>query len=144
MSAAGCPVLPEAAERERIDILLAQLPHGQKIPREEGDLAFDTAWEIRTFAMAVALHEAHQFEWDTFQHQLADSIRRWEDEAPGTPWRYYDHWLEALENVLTERELVGAGALDVRTEKVLTTPRDAEHQHAHRDPVAVASAAHHH
>jgi nitrile hydratase accessory protein len=129
-----------AVERARVEELLARLP--REIPRHEGDVAFDTAWEIRAFALAVALHETNGFDWAGFQRELIAAIERWEDSAGSdASWRYYDRWLEALERVVISRDLLTGEELDGRTHEVLTTPRDAEHQHAHLEPVAVVPAA---
>jgi hypothetical protein len=64
---------------------------------------------------------------------------RWEGgrDPDAEPWSYYEHWLTALETVLAGSGLVSESMLDERTKEVLATPRDASHQHAHRDPVAV-------
>lgn len=53
------------------------------------------------------------------------------------PWSYYEHWLTALETVLAGSGLLSESMLDERTKEVLATPRDAGHQYAHREPVAV-------
>jgi nitrile hydratase accessory protein len=131
-----------SAGREEIEQLLVQLPHQESIRPENGEVSFSTAWEIRAFALAVAAHQGGQYEWTEFQHALSTSIRVWEESGTAEPWRYYDRWLEALETVLA-----GTGALDVsevddRTRVVLTTPRDASHHRARREPVAVDAGQH--
>jgi nitrile hydratase accessory protein len=127
----------ERPDREAVEQLLLTLPRQEAIRPENGEVSFSTAWEIRAFALAVAAHQNGQYDWEAFQHQLAAAINRWEESGGATPWRYYDRWLEALESLLTEQHLVTAAELDQRTHTVLGTPRDAEHQRAHRDPVAV-------
>ena len=127
-------------ERRRVEHLLLELPHQETIRPEGGEVAFESAWEIRAFALAVAAHNSGQYEWAEFQRALVAAIARWEESGSSTPWRYYDRWLEALESVLTERGALEAAELDERTRAVLTTPRDASHQRAHRDPVAVDAA----
>ncbi len=49
----------------------------------------------------------------------------------------YEHWLTALQTVLAGSGLLSESTLDERTKAVLATQRDASHQHAHREPVAV-------
>jgi nitrile hydratase accessory protein len=73
--------------------------------------AFNEPWEIRAFAMAVAAYRNGQYEWSEFQLSLIESIRQWEQG--------------------------GRDPEAERTKVVLATPRDASHQHAHREPVAV-------
>lgn len=125
--------------RERVEHLLMQLPHQEAIRPVDGEVAFETAWEIRATALAVAAHEDGRFAWTDFQEALVASIRRWEESGQPTPWRYYDQWLEALEEVLARTGVVAPAEVDERTAVVLASPRDADHQRAHRDPVAVDS-----
>ena len=58
------------------------------------------------------------------------------------PWSYYEHWLTALETVLAGGGLLAESMLDERTKSVLATPRNANHQHAHPEPVAVDPPVH--
>ena len=90
--------------------------------------------------MAVAAYNNGQYEWSEFQLSLIESIREWEQggrDPAAEPWSYYEHWLTALETVLAGSGLLSESMLDERTKEVLATPRDASHQHAHREPVAV-------
>jgi len=125
------------AGRRRAEHLLLELPHQEAIRPEMGEVAFETAWEIRAFALALAAHENGQYDWSQFQQALIAAIRTWEDTGPGEQWRYYDRWLEALETLLAERGVLDESELDERTRTVLTTPRDMHHQRAKREPVAV-------
>lgn len=125
--------------RDRIDTLLGSLSDGKTIPRDEGDLVFENSWQVRAFAMAVALHDQKQFEWSSFRDGLIESIRAWEDTEAGGEWGYYEHWLQALQQLLAVTHIVDADVLEERTRTVLTTPRDAEHQRAKREPVAVSA-----
>ena len=127
------------AGRQRIETMLSSLVGGREIPRNEGDLTFEKSWEIRAFAMAVALHDLKLFEWKDFQSRLIDSIQSWERTTPDADWGYYEHWLEALEKVLESSRVVDDKVVEERTRMVLMTPRDAEHQRANRDPVAVST-----
>jgi nitrile hydratase accessory protein len=126
--------------REDLEPLLMELPHQEALRPEGGDVSFETAWEIRAFALAVAAHQSGQYDWSQFQQALIDSIQRWEQSGSGTPWRYYDRWLEALESLMTEAGVVATGEVDDRTRTVLGTPRDTGHHRAHHEPVAVDPA----
>jgi nitrile hydratase accessory protein len=128
------------AARRRVEHLLLDLPHQEQIRPDDGDVAFGTAWEIRAFALALAAHQGGRYDWPEFQQALVAAIRSWEDAGTGEDWRYYDRWLEALENLLAERGLLDPAELEERTTKVLTTPRDLHHQRAKREPVAVDAA----
>lgn len=124
-------------QRSRVEHLLAELPHQEAIRPDGGQVAFETAWEIRAFALAVAAHQEGRFAWPEFQQALIAAIRGWEESGEATPWRYYDRWLEALESVLAGSGVVDTSAVNERARIVLTTPRDASHQRARREPVAI-------
>ena len=125
--------------RRRVESLIAGTPGGPGDSDSE-EQAFREPWELRAFAVAVAAYHAGQYEWSEFQLSLIESIRRWEADGGHEgeePWSYYEHWVTALETVLAGSGLLSESMLDERTKAVLATPRDASHQHAHRDPVAV-------
>jgi nitrile hydratase accessory protein len=125
------------AGRRRVEHLLLELPHQGAIRPDNGEVAFETAWEIRAFALALAAHQSGQYDWSQFQQALIAAIRTWEDTGTEEQWRYYDRWLEALETLLADRGVLDESELDERTRTVLTTPRDMHHQRAKREPVAV-------
>lgn len=117
--------------RRRVEQLLVDLPAG-------GDqLSFEHPWELRAFALAVAAHHNGYYDWSEFQLALIGSIHRWEGEDAQSPWRYHERWLEALETVLSGTGVLKGSELDDLADIVMTTPRDADHQHARREPVAV-------
>jgi nitrile hydratase accessory protein len=95
--------------------------------------------------MAVAAYHNGQYEWSEFQLSLIESIRQWErsgSDPEDEPWSYYEHWLTALETVLAGSGLLSESMLDERTKSVLATPRNANHQRAHPEPVAVDPPVH--
>ncbi len=122
--------------RRRVEQLVSELPHDG-----EEQLSFTQPWELRAFAVAVAAHQNGLYDWSEFQLALIGAIRQWEhshdDDPQANPWRYYDRWLEALESVLSGTGVLGGDELDQHAHTILTTPRDADHHHARRDPVAV-------
>lgn len=123
--------------RRRVERLLGELPRDG-----EEQLSFTQPWELRAFAVAVAAHQNGLYDWSEFQLALIGAIRQWEDSA-GTrddPFRYYDRWVEALETVLSGTGVLDGSELDQRARVVLATPRNADHHHARRDPVAVDPA----
>jgi len=120
--------------RRRVEQLLTELPG------DADQLSFNHPWELRAFALAVAAYHNGQYDWSEFQLALIGAIRQWEDGAADEPWRYYDRWLEALETVLSGNGVLAGTELDDRTGAALATPRDANHHHAHREPVAVDPA----
>ena len=127
----------DAAELDRARRRVEALTAG--LPGEADERAFDQPWELRAFALAVAAHESGQYEWNEFQRALIEAIQRWESEGD-TPWSYYQHWLTALESVLADKGVLAESLLDDRARTVLATPRDASHQRARPEPVAVDPA----
>lgn len=71
---------------------------------------FDHEWERRAFGLALALSEFGHYRWADFQQSLIETIGDWEDSPAGErgAWRYYDHWVAALENVIAEHRLLTA------------------------------------
>lgn len=121
--------------RRRIEQLVCGLPGGNSDERP-----FEQPWEIRAFAMAVAAYQQRQFEWSEFQLSLINSIRDWEQSGgqdEDSPWSYYQHWLAALESVLSGSGLLSESTLDEQTKQVLALPPNRNHHEAHREPIAV-------
>ncbi|MFE4668747.1 nitrile hydratase accessory protein [Streptomyces sp. NPDC056716] len=69
---------------------------------------FDADWQRRAFGVAVALSEFGHYPWDAFQQRLIAAIGTWETSptAEQGDWRYYEHWLTALERVLLDHGLI--------------------------------------
>lgn len=90
----------------------AELDDLPLLPRDEAGPVFRAPWEAQAFAMAVKLHEAGCFAWSEWASRLAAEIA--EAGARGDPDigdTYYEHWLRALERLVTEKGLVADGAL---------------------------------
>lgn len=122
-------------ERHEVEALTCGLP----TPRA-GDAAFDEAWEIRVFAIAVAAYRQLGFDWSEFQGRLSQSIAEWEsNDAHGAvkegPWSYYEHWLAALETVLADYGVLSGPLLDSEAANVLANP--PPHPKVTHNPIAV-------
>jgi nitrile hydratase accessory protein len=105
-------------------------------PRANGELLFTDPWESRVFGMAVALSEAGAFAWPDFQQALIARIAAWE-AAPEGEWRYYTHWLGALEDVLARSDATLPDAVAERAAALAGRApghdhRDHGHAHGHR------------
>jgi nitrile hydratase accessory protein len=132
---------PSAGTKARVDSLVDVLPFTERIPRHDGEVAFDSAWEIRAFAMTVALHHELGFPWAEFQAELIAAIERWEAaQADLEQWSYYERWLAALEELARTKGWVSGEELDTRTREILDQPSTMDHHHAVRDPVTVVPA----
>ena len=121
--------------RRSVEALVCDLPGGRT-----GEKSFEQPWEIRAFALAVALHQAGAYGWTEFQQALIESIAAWEVSSrglPASPWSYYEHWLAALERLLGEGTVLDRQDIDVRAAHVLASPPNRDHHKAILEPIAV-------
>ncbi len=88
---------------------ISNMEGGAALPRKSGELVFHDAWERRAFALAVALCEQGQYQWDDFRDHLIAEIGAADAARADTPDAsfpgYYEHWLASLEKVLIEKGL---------------------------------------
>lgn len=125
--------------RREVERLVCGMPVTD--PSERG---FAFPWEIRAFAMAVAAHKALNFDWSDFQGALISSIHEWETTAAAkgsARWSYYEHWVAALEHVMSQQGVLAKPNLDERVERVMAEPRNRNHHEAHTEPIAIVPAA---
>jgi nitrile hydratase accessory protein len=92
---------------------------------------FDEPWQAEAFALAVQLHAAGAFTWTEWASALAAQMAAAGAGDDGT--RYYEHWLAALEGLVTKRGLAGADALAQRK----AAWADAYERTPHGQPVAL-------
>jgi nitrile hydratase accessory protein len=108
-------------------------------PRRNGELVFEAPWESRAFGMAIALSEAHTCDWEQFRSRLIDEIGAWEREHGGDSearWSYYERWLNSLERLLLEEQLLSEQEIEARAallEHEQAHEHDHEHGHHHHD-----------
>ncbi len=101
---------------------IADMPGAAALPRKNGELVFDEAWQGRIFGMTVAMSHAAVFEWREFQAQLIAEIAR--AERAGEASTYYERWLRAFERLLAEKGLVAPGDLTGRFDDFKAGRRD--------------------
>jgi nitrile hydratase accessory protein len=102
-------------EREKIDPeQLATLAH---LPRDEEGPVFAEPWQAQAFALAVRLSALGYFTWKEWSGALAEELHASADRGePDDGSRYYEHWLAALERLVTAKGLVDHTALLTRKE----------------------------
>jgi nitrile hydratase accessory protein len=104
---------------------LSDLP---RLPRDAGGPLFAEPWQAQAFALAVKLSERGYFTWKEWAAALANELelaaRRGE---PDDGSRYYEHWLAALERLVTERGLTDPTALARRKEDWTAAYRNTPH-----------------
>jgi nitrile hydratase accessory protein len=104
---------------------LSDLP---RLPRDEGGPVFAEPWQAQAFALAVKLSEQGHFTWKEWAAALANELqaaaRRGE---PDDGSRYYEHWLAALESLVTAKGLADPTALHTRKEAWAAAYRNTPH-----------------
>ncbi|MFE7839556.1 nitrile hydratase accessory protein [Streptomyces sp. NPDC057474] len=127
----------QGESRREVEELICGMP-----VTDPSELGFEFPWEIRAFAMAVAAHKASKFAWSEFQGALISSIKDWETTAAesGAKWSYYEHWVTALEDVMSQHGVMATSDLDQRVVQVMAEPPNRNHHEAHTEPIAIAPA----
>jgi len=99
-----------------------------RLPRDEGGPVFAEPWQAQAFALAVRLSAQGHFTWKEWAAALAAELqaaaRRGE---PDDGSRYYEHWLAALETLVTAKKLADPAALQTRKEAWAAAYRNTPH-----------------
>ena len=103
-----------------------------RLPRDEDGPVFAEPWQAQAFALALQLHAGGAFTWPEWAAALAARLKAAgpDDEAE----RYYEHWLAALEDLVTAKSLATAPELGARK----SAWADAYRHTAHGRPVELA------
>ena len=106
-------------------VRLAALPG---LPRKGGEPVFAEPWEAEAFALAVKLSEAGHFTWKEWAATLAAVLKEAESRSePDDGSRYYQHWLAALERLVTAKGLTDGTALATRKHEWAAAYRATPH-----------------
>lgn len=118
-------------ESERLE----ELP---KLPHDDGGPVFAEPWQAQAFALAVKLSEQGYFSWKEWAAALAEELRSAADRGEADDGsRYYEHWLTALERLVTAKGLSEPAAMLARKEAWA----DAYRHTPHGKPVELAVSA---
>lgn len=101
------------------------------IPRDAEGPVFSEPWQAQAFALALQLHAQGAFTWTEWAAALSERLK-----AAGPdddPARYYEHWLGALEDLVTSSDLASSEALHARKHAW----EDAYARTPHGKPVAL-------
>lgn len=89
------------------------LRHSPDFPKDREGPVFNAPWQAQAFAMVVHLQEQGVFSADEWAQQLgrciASAQARGDADLGDT---YYDHWLEAFEELLVAKGLVSQQSLE--------------------------------
>jgi nitrile hydratase accessory protein len=104
---------------------LSELP---PLPRDEGGPVFAEPWQAQAFALAVRLSEQGYFTWKEWAATLADELKAAADRGePDDGSRYYEHWLAALERLVTSKRLANSAEMLQRKEDWADAYRHTPH-----------------
>ena len=93
---------------------LATLP---PLLRDDGGPVFAEPWQAQAFALTVKLSEQGHFTWKEWAAALAHELQAAANRGePDDGSRYYEHWLAALEGLVTAKGLADQAALVTRKE----------------------------
>jgi len=100
-------------------------------PMANGEVIFEAPWQGRVFGMARALCHAGHYTWDEFRDCLIEAIGAWDRESEfekdASDYRYYEHFLVALETLLVRKHLVDPGELSDRLGIFMARPHNHDH-----------------
>ena len=103
------------------------------LPRDAEGPVFAEPWEAQAFALALQLHAQGAFTWPEWAAALSQRLKA---AGPGDDGsRYYEHWLAALEDLATGKNLVAGAELHARKHAW----EDAYRSTPHGRPVALGA-----
>ena len=104
---------------------LASLP---SLPRDGAGPVFAEPWQAQAFAIAVRLSAQGYFTWKEWAAALADELKAAADRGePDDGSRYYEHWLAALERLVTLKNLSNPEEMHARKEAWAAAYRHTPH-----------------
>ena len=104
---------------------LSALP---SLPRDEGGPVFAEPWQAQAFALAVRLSAQGHFTCKEWAAALAQELKDASDRGePDDGSRYYNHWLAALERLVTVKGLSDPEAMSARKEAWAEAYRHTPH-----------------
>ena len=98
------------------------------LPRDDDGPVFAAPWQAQAFALAVKLSEQGHFTWKEWAAALADELGAAEKRGePDDGSHYYNHWVAALERLVTEKGLTELPALEERKDAWAEAYRQTPH-----------------
>jgi nitrile hydratase accessory protein len=105
--------------------LLENLP---ALPRDAGGPVFAEPWQAQALALTVKLSERGHFTWKEWAAALAEELKAAANRGePDDGSRYYQHWLAALERLVTAKRLSDPASLLARKEAWAEAYRHTPH-----------------
>ena len=98
------------------------------LPRDNDGPTFAEPWQAQAFGLAVRLSAEGHFTWNEWAAALALELKAAADRGePDDGSRYYEHWLAALERLVTSKGLTDSAALAARKEAWADAYRHTPH-----------------
>jgi len=98
------------------------------LPVDKDGPVFAEPWQAQAFALAVKLSEAGYFTWKEWAATLAQELKAAADRGePDDGSHYYEHWLVALERLVTAKGLTDVASLLERKEAWADAYRHTPH-----------------
>jgi len=99
-----------------------------ELPRDDDGPVFAEPWQAQAFALAVKLSEQGYFTWKEWAAGLAEELKSAADRGhPDDGSHYYEHWLAALERIVTAKDLSDPAAMLARKEAWADAYRHTPH-----------------
>lgn len=97
---------------------------------EQGPV-FSAPWQAQVFAMTVRLYQSGKFSWQEWSARLGQEINLAEQAGkPDTEETYYECWLRALEQLVSDKHLTTEAELAARRNDWDTAARNTPHGQA--------------
>jgi len=104
---------------------LASLP---SLPSDEAGPIFAEPWQAQAFALAVRLSAQGHFTWKEWAAALADELKAAAHRGqPDDGSHYYEHWLAALERLVTAKGLSNRNEMLARKDAWADAYRSTPH-----------------
>jgi nitrile hydratase accessory protein len=98
------------------------------LSQPEDTRVFQEPWQAQAFALAVRLSAEGHFTWKEWAAALAGELQAATERGePDDGTRYYEHWLTALERLVTSKGLASSDALATRKQAWADAYRHTPH-----------------
>ncbi|MBZ9819294.1 nitrile hydratase accessory protein [Mesorhizobium sp. CA4] len=84
--------------------------HEGALPAGFDEPVFAEPWQAEAFALTVALHGKGLFSWSEWAEALSAEVKQ--PGAASDGHDYYEHWLAALEELLSRKGIARKGEVD--------------------------------
>ena len=96
-----------------------------RLPRDADAPIFAEPWQAQAFALTLKLHEGGAFTWPEWAQALSAELAL-DPSDDGS--RYYEHWVGALETLVTARSLAAPSDLAARKSEWAEAYRRTPHR----------------